>query len=283
MRGPIFLILIVLSIWSQHQSALAEVDGTGTISYQIGENPGVSAEAYSYTPPGDESVGQSVGPIVTTTGSGGNTPVGTPSHEVPEAEEFSVVEILDNPSPCFGRIFWAKHCSHSAANNDDNDRRDPGSSQPRGPSPEEIIASAIDRAVSLAPSPQLVVAPSHLGLTGLDSFFWLDSPLRPVTATAGVPGLTVVARAVPTQYIWNFGDGSDYTSADSGRPWTRDREGSISHLYETAGTYRLGVTVIWEAAYSINGGTWQSIGSFSTSGSRPYRVQQMVPALVSSV
>ncbi len=132
----------------------------------------------------------------------------------------------------------------------------------------------------MAPSPRLEIAPSRLGLTGLDSYFWLAEPLRPITATAGVPGLTVTARAVPFRYIWDFGDETDAVTAGSGRPWTRSKPGDISHLYETKGSYGVTVSVIWEASFSVNGGPWTGIGRFSTTDSRGYRVQEIVPVLV---
>ena len=260
----------------------ADESGTGDITFGYRNSPGVTATAHTFVnpvgsdpPSTTDSVG--VGPISDRPSSDSFIEV----REVPEADDFSFAGV-DIPNPCLRRRFGGNFCTHPTAKNVANEVRNPQPPEAQGPSPEEIAASAIDRAVSLAPSPQLEVAPSRVGLTGLDSFFWLASPLRPVTATASVPGLTVIARAVPVQYAWNFGDGTDHVSADSGRPWTRNQDGSISHLYETVGTYRLGVTVIWEAAYSINGGSWQSIGQFSTSDSRPYRVQQMVPALVSS-
>ncbi|HYO61432.1 MAG TPA: hypothetical protein VEU29_06005, partial [Actinomycetota bacterium] len=70
------------------------------------------------------------------------------------------------------------------------------------PSPAALAQRAFDRVISLAPSPELDVAPARLGLTGLRSYFWVGDDLEPVTATAGVPGLTVTAEARPVRYRW---------------------------------------------------------------------------------
>ncbi len=150
------------------------------------------------------------------------------------------------------------------------------------PSPEELAAIAADKAMSLAPTPVIEVAPSKVGLTGLDSFVWLKDKPDPITATAGVPGLTVTAEASPVEYVWDFGDGTDVVSATSGRPWSESLPGDISHLYETKGSYVLGVEVIWEARWRVAGGPWQPLGFFANSGSQPYAVKEVVSALVPS-
>ena len=139
---------------------------------------------------------------------------------------------------------------------------------------------AIDQAVALAPDPQLEVAPGRIGLTGLDSYFWLADPPTTVSATAGVPGLPVTAQAVPVQFIWSFGDGQELVTTNAGTRWTPYSKGAISHLYETKGIYDLSVSVIWAASYSVNGGSWTPIGNFSTSDARRYPVREMVALLV---
>jgi hypothetical protein len=157
-----------------------------------------------------------------------------------------------------------------------------GDRRPPPPSPEELARIAADRAVSLAPAPQLEIAPSRVGLTGLDSYFWLAEEPEPISATAQVPGLRVVAEARPVQYVWSFGDGTDKVTSHPGRPWTEERPGDIAHLYESRGRYEVGVEVVWEARWQVTGGPWQSLGFFSTSDSESYPVRQMVALLVPS-
>jgi hypothetical protein len=134
----------------------------------------------------------------------------------------------------------------------------------------------------LAPAPELKVTPETKGLTGLDSYFWIADPPEPITATASIPGLTVVAEARPVEFVWSFGDGSDKVTHDPGRPWTRARPGTVSHLYETKGKYDISVEVIWEARWAVLGGSWTSLGYFSTSDEEPYEVQEMIAMLVSA-
>jgi hypothetical protein len=137
-----------------------------------------------------------------------------------------------------------------------------------------------DRAIALAPDPELRVAPSHIGLTGLDSFFWSGNRPQPIVATAAAGPVLVTAQANPLQFVWDFGDGYDSTSSSPGRPWTRHHDGSIAHMYETAGRYRLTAELIWAARWRIGAGPWRDLGSFTTLDSRRYPVREIVAWLV---
>jgi hypothetical protein len=150
----------------------------------------------------------------------------------------------------------------------------------RPPSPDEIARRLADRAISLAPRPRLRFAPARRGLTGLPSFFWLGERPRPIRATAGAGGVIVTAEARPVQFVWTFGDGTDHATRGSGRRWTRRRPGTIRHTYEGKGRYAAQVEVIWEARWRLAFGAWRSLGYFSNSATRNYRVRSVIPVLV---
>lgn len=150
----------------------------------------------------------------------------------------------------------------------------------RPPTPDEVARRLADRAIALAPRPRLRFAPARRGLTGLPSFFWLAERPRPITATAGVGGLLVTAQARPVQFVWNYGDGTDAATRGPGRRWTKRRAGTIKHTYEGKGRYTLEVEVIWQARWRIGTGEWLSLGYFTNSTSRDYRVRSIVPVLV---
>ncbi|HEX2049619.1 MAG TPA: hypothetical protein VHJ34_03180 [Actinomycetota bacterium] len=159
--------------------------------------------------------------------------------------------------------------------------RDRGRPAPeRGPSIGDLVAIARDRAVALAPWPEIATAPSRIGLTGLESYFWLEDAPGPIAATASAGGVTVTAEARPARYEWSFGDGGGVTSDGPGRPWTRRAPGDVAHLYETKDVYDVVVDVVWEARWRVDGGAWQPLGVFVTSGSRDYPVQELVSVLV---
>lgn len=153
---------------------------------------------------------------------------------------------------------------------------------PIPPSPEQVAAALLDRMVTLADKPELRVAPAEIGLTGLESFFWLDRLLRTIRATAYAGTVSVIAEATPVEYSWDFDDGTSRSTSGPGRPWKGSRDGSIAHMYETAGRYDLSVEAIWRARWRMGGGPWRPLGYFSTGDSRPYRVRSIVAWLVRS-
>ena len=149
----------------------------------------------------------------------------------------------------------------------------------RGPSVDQMRRSVVDRAIALAPSPNVKIAPARIGLTGLPTFFWVTPP-DPITATAGVRGVSVTATAAPSHYIWSFGDGAEITTDEPGLPWTKRRSGSIEHTYETKGRYEITATIVWSASWSLNGGPPQSLGTFTTSDSAEYPVREVIAFLM---
>jgi hypothetical protein len=153
---------------------------------------------------------------------------------------------------------------------------------PIGPAtnPREIAAILADRAMVLAADPDLRISPSAIGLTGLDSYFWLANEPRPIVATADVPGIAVTAEARPIRYSWDFGDGTTRSTTHIGRRWTRRRPGNIAHLYETSDTYTVRAAVVWEARWRLGTGAWQPLGYFTTADSVEYPVRQIVALLV---
>ena len=153
---------------------------------------------------------------------------------------------------------------------------------PVGPArtPQDIASILADRAMALAADPVLRISPSAIGLTGLDSYFWLAREPRPIIATADVPGVAVTAEARPVRYSWDFGDGTTRSTTHIGRRWTRRRAGTIAHLYETSDTYTVRAAVVWVARWRLGAGPWQPLGSFTTTDSVEYPVRQIVALLV---
>jgi hypothetical protein len=149
-------------------------------------------------------------------------------------------------------------------------------------SPQLLAKLAVDRAIALAGKPGLQLAPARVGLTGLDTYFWVAPRPRPIAAQAAVPGLRVTARARPVQYIWRFGDGGQAETFGPGRPWTPSHLGSIAHDYQTRGRYAVSVEIIWSASWRIGPGRWRELGTFVTSSTRSFPVRQAVAVLVKS-
>ncbi|CAN5541086.1 hypothetical protein BH20ACT21_BH20ACT21_10090 [soil metagenome] len=267
---------------------------TAVAEYGGSQSPGTSAEAGGVSSEGTESSGvagssgstaaeESTGVAVSI------TEVSAPVAELPvtpvgpvvdPAEEFAPLPVIGDG--CF--VPSLPDCVPPPATPPNPNPNPPGGGPkppaPPPPSPEELAQVAIDQAVAAAAVPELRLAPSAVGLTGLDSFVWLANRPEPIQAVASVPGLTVIAQARPVQYVWDFGDGATAVTSHPGRPWSPQRPGDIAHLYEVRGAYAVGVEVIWSARWRVAGGPWTDLGFFSTSDSQPYPVRQVVTRLV---
>lgn len=156
----------------------------------------------------------------------------------------------------------------------------------RKPRVDAAAFAAFDRAVALASRPSLAVAPKKVGLTGLETFVWIEDPPRPVRADASAGGVTATAEAAVVEYRWDFGDGGRTVTSSPGRPlvvWgSRVRPGSIGHMYETKGRYDVRVEAVWSARWQVAGRPWRPLGYFTTTSSRSYPVREVVAALVRS-
>ena len=259
------LAALIVAAFLLLSGSLVRAGGKAEITF-LERSPGVGAKAHMYSPPGK----------------GGRSPgstSGAPSSGVAEPSLGPAVVV-----PLAGQVI----CGHDPAvpggltcalPPPERPRLSRIRQRPAPPSPEQIGRLLADRAIALAPKPELRLAPRRRGLTGLDSYFWLARRPRPIQARARAGAMLVIAEARPVQYVWDFGDGNDRVTRKSGRRWTRKRPGNISHMYEGKGRYELGVEVIWEARWRTTFGGWRPLGYFSTDDSRGYRVREIFPVL----
>ena len=102
-------------------------------------------------------------------------------------------------------------------------------------------------------------------------------------AVASSGPLTVRVRARLAGVSWEFGDGLGYDSVDLGKAYPTQSD--IQHLYQTD-TYRVsnGYTVIailrYLVTYSVNGGSWNTLGVKTRPFSQQYLVYQLQPEAV---
>jgi len=265
---------------------------TAIAEYGESESPGLTADGVSSEGSGTSGGAESSGGTVAETSPGvavSITEITAPVTELPvtpvgpgvdSAEGFAPLPVIGDG--CF--VPSLPDCVPPPITPPNPNPKPPGGGPnppvPPPPSPEELAQMAIDQAVAAATIPELRLAPSAVGLTGLDSFVWLANRPESIEAVASVPGLTVIAQARPVQYVWDFGDGATAVTSHPGRPWSPQQPGDIAHLYEVRGAYAVGIEVIWSARWQVAGGPWVDLGFFSTSGSQPYAVRQVVTRLV---
>ncbi|NHC44523.1 hypothetical protein [Motilibacter aurantiacus] len=120
--------------------------------------------------------------------------------------------------------------------------RDPTEEDPRATLPQ-IVAAFKALTVPVA-RPQ--IQPSGRSLVGLDTIFYTR-----VGAQTWTDVLVAVEQidftATPERYIWHFGDGTELTTTDPGKPYPNQ---TITHQYKQSGArVSPSVTVVWAGKY----------------------------------
>jgi len=159
---------------------------------------------------------------------------------------------------------------------------------PSPATPQATLEIALaEEASSRQPWPRLMVGISpDIGITGLDSWFWLTgtATMPPASATAGP--LTVTVRAALVDVLWDFGDGSRIDSGlDLGQAFPG--RSAIRHVYQTdsyqrSNGYAVGASLRFGVWYSVNSGPSRFLGTKVKSYNLPYVVNQIQPEGVPS-
>jgi hypothetical protein len=146
----------------------------------------------------------------------------------------------------------------------------PGSSSGAGPVSPSAVAQSLARRVELAPG-EIKTSPARTGLTGAQSWFWLDPAPQRQSLSITLAGETVNVTADPT-VEWRFGDGGSLDGGP-GVPYQADAPASdaITHVYDTRclpgdqghdpyvlascgqDGYSVAALVVWRISYSAAG------------------------------
>lgn len=147
--------------------------------------------------------------------------------------------------------------------------------------PEITLA---DLASFVPARPRLTGEPAGLGVVGMPAN---------IIATASeqrIPGtlfdFDVVVRFVPTEYVFDYGDGAHRTTPTGGTAWQSLGQADFtptatSHVYRSRGTYSTSVTVRYRASVDFGAG-WLAVPGVVESTTRGYdvRVVEVHTALV---
>lgn len=134
-------------------------------------------------------------------------------------------------------------------------------------------------------TPGLISEPVGWAIMGLPANFIADEPV--VTTSGSLLGASAQVRFTPMGFAWNFGDGSSASTTTGGSTWAALGQSAFSatptsHVYRTAGTFTVQVTVTLSATYQLGNGAWQPIsGTLTRSRSLTIRVSAgSAPVLV---
>lgn len=146
--------------------------------------------------------------------------------------------------------------------------------------PEAVTLSVEEfRRLPLVASVPAIQPADGRNLVGMPLIVFTDpSPQELATTVVGVP---VAVRATPTQFSWDFGDGSaPVVTADAGAPYP---DHTVSHPYAQDGEYTVRLTTTWRGEFQVAGTTtWQPVAGTATTVSAPFTVtaEEAVPRLV---
>ena len=127
-------------------------------------------------------------------------------------------------------------------------------------------------------------SPSARGLTGLESWFWVDGySAEPIHDEVDGLGLRVEVEAIPDGATWDFGDGTARTAGSLGlhAPTRSD----VTHRFERPsrrGPIRVQANVRLSVRWRSNGGPWQLLDPVERSATLTYPVAESRAALVAS-
>lgn len=103
-------------------------------------------------------------------------------------------------------------------------------------------------------------SPQNFSLRNGFTHFWASENKQ--TFTSNLSGHSVRIRAIPVQWIWNYGDGTNRRFDFPGEAvpnHTLHDETSTSHVYEETGKFKVVVTTLYRGEFSVDGGPWERI------------------------
>ena len=178
----------------------------------------------------------------------------------------------------------------------------PGANNGAGAVSPSAVAQSLARRVELAPG-EIKTSPTTTGLTGAQSWFWLDPPPRRQSLSISLAGETVNVIADPT-VEWRFGDGAALEGGP-GVPYGADAASSdaVTHVYDTRclpgdqshdpyvlascgqNGYSVSALVVWRITYTAAGPVAGSgaLPARTTETSTSYPVSESRAFLVSGV
>jgi hypothetical protein len=205
-----------------------------------------------------------------------------------------------NPSPAGPQTFWYQDgFGHACIFHLDGTPVcytlvSPGGGAAPGPiTNPAVVGAAVAKRLGLSPG-EIKASPADSGMTGAESWFWLEPAPQPAELSVTLGGETVTVSAEP-EVEWRFGDGSELTGG-AGVPYEAGASpaGAIRHLYETrclpgdrdrnpyvlpscgAAGYSVEALVVWHVSFSASGPVAQSgtLPTRTTESSAVYPVSE---------
>ena len=123
---------------------------------------------------------------------------------------------------------------------------------PKKYTPKPVVKLSLsDQLAQLIPIKEIHHQPASNALVQVPVNFWTTTPPNFKTSVVML-GVPITVYLSPT-YLWNFGDGTEFSSTTRGAPFPNQ---SITHTYTRTGSYTASLQITW-------GGTWKASGTTS--------------------
>jgi hypothetical protein len=120
-------------------------------------------------------------------------------------------------------------------------------------------ASLSDKLIKLLPAGDINFQPGTQSVVGIPTYFWTKTPQR---FQAVIPILDVIVYVnLYATFNWSFGDGEEKLTVLQGGPFPNP---AITHTYASKGYKDVGLKVIWQGTWSVNGVTSPIAGDLIT-------------------
>ncbi len=154
--------------------------------------------------------------------------------------------------------------------------------------PQQFGVNPLDIAERLVrdlpyPAARLGTNPATRGLTGLESWFWVEGyTAAPILDSVTEFGMTVDVEAAPSSTSWDFGDGT--TANGLGLGSAGPLRSTVVHTFERRArpAFNLRALIVVSVRWRLNGGAWQDLGPVVRTATRSYPVVESRAALVPS-
>lgn len=110
--------------------------------------------------------------------------------------------------------------------------------------------------------PGIASEPNGWAVVGLDTNFVSNAAAHAVSGR--LLKLPASVRFTPTRFVWDYGDGYRRTTTTGGSTWKQLAVAEFtptvtSHVYSTAGSYRVELAVAYTAQYRFDGAAWHDV------------------------
>jgi hypothetical protein len=131
------------------------------------------------------------------------------------------------------------------------------------------------------PAATVRVSPEGRGLTGLESWFWVEGYAGPLRDAVDELGFRVEVEAVPAQVTWDFGDDTPSRPGSLGQ--AAPTRSDVFHTYERSsrdGLIRIRASIRLDVRFRVNDEPWEALDPVFRTGTRDYPVVESRAALV---